>query len=83
MMSNNVTSNTWQENPDDIILIVNRSGNNYVLELPSGRYRLDAGRRMRTLRSIMKVQQVKQLVDQGTLTVESQTEARPHSQAKN
>jgi hypothetical protein len=70
-MSNNVTGTTWQENPDEIITLVNRSANNYILELPTGRYRLDAGRRMRTLRAIMKVQQVKQLVDQGTLTIEN------------
>ncbi len=70
-MSNNVTGNTWQENPEDIIVLVNRTPSNYILELPSGRYRLDAGRRMRTLRSIMKVQQVKQLIDQGNLVVEN------------
>jgi hypothetical protein len=69
-MSNNVVGNTWQENPEDIIVLVNRSQNNYILELPTGRVRLDAGRRMRTLRSIMKVQQVKQLIDSGSLTVE-------------
>jgi hypothetical protein len=69
-MSNNVTGTTWQENTDDIIIVVNRSRNNFILELPSGRYRLDAGRQMRTLRSIMKVQQVKQLIDQGSLAVE-------------
>jgi hypothetical protein len=73
MMSNNVTSNTWQENPDEIITLVNHSGKNYILELPAGRIRLDAGRRMRTLRSIMKVQQVKQLVDQGSLAVEQKS----------
>ena len=72
-MSNNVTGNTWQGNPDDIITLVNRSGKNFILELPSGRIRLDAGRQMRTMRSIMKVQQVKQLVDQGSLTVEANT----------
>lgn len=70
-MSNNITGNTWQENPDEIITLVNRSKNNFILELPAGRYRLDAGRRMRTMRSIMKVQQVKQLIDQGSLTVEN------------
>jgi hypothetical protein len=70
-MSNNITGNTWQENPNDIIILVNNSHNNYILDLPSGRYRLDAGRRMRTLRSIMKVQQVKQLIDQGSLSIES------------
>ncbi len=72
-MINNVTGNTWQENPDDIIVLVNRSRNNYILELPAGRFRLDAGRRMRTLRSIMKVQQVKQLIDQGNLAIENQS----------
>lgn len=70
-MSNNVTGTTWQENPGDIIILVNRTSNNYILELPAGRYRLDAGRRMRTLRSIMKVQQVKQLLDQGSLAIEN------------
>lgn len=69
-MSNNITGNTWQEDPNQIIILVNRSKNNYILELPSGRYRLDAGRRMRTVRSIMKIQQVKQLVDQGNLVIE-------------
>jgi hypothetical protein len=71
MMSNNITGTTWQGDPEDIIVLINRTSNNYILELPSGRYRLDSGRRMRTLRSIMQVQQVKQLVDQGSLTVES------------
>ena len=70
-MSNNVTGTTWQEKPGEIITLVNRSANKYILELPSGRYRLDAGRRMRTLRTIMKVQQVKQLIDQGTLVIEN------------
>ena len=70
-MSNNVTGTTWQEDPDDIIVLVNRTRNNYILELPAGRYRLDAGRRMRTLRSIMKIQELKQLIDQGSLALES------------
>lgn len=70
-MSNNVTSNTWQEDPNEIIVLVNRSPHNYILELPAGRYRLDAGRRMRTLRSILKVQQVKELIDQGNLVIEN------------
>ena len=72
-MSNNVTGNTWQENSDDIIFLVNRSGKNFILELPSGRVRLDAGRRMRTMKSITKVQQVKQLIDQGSLAIEANT----------
>ena len=61
---------TWRENPDDIIVLVNRSKQNYILEMPSGRYRLDVGTRMRTLRSILKIKQVNDLVDQGLITVE-------------
>ena len=67
----NSNDNTWQEKPDQIIMLANRSKNNYILELPAGRYRLDAGRRMRTLRSILKINQVKALVDQGSLVIES------------
>ncbi len=70
-MSERMADNTWQENPADIIVLANRSANNYILELPTGRYRLDAGRKMRTLKSIMNIAQVKQLVDQGDLVVEA------------
>jgi hypothetical protein len=70
-MSNNITGTTWQEKSADIIVLINRTRNNYILELPSGRVRLDAGRKMRTLRSILNVQQVKKLIDQGDLAVES------------
>jgi hypothetical protein len=69
-MSNNITGNTWQDDPSTIIMLVNRTRNNYILELPTGRVRLDAGRRMRTLQSILKIQQVKELVDSGNLAVE-------------
>ena len=62
---------TWEENPEDIILLVNQSQKNYILELPAGRYRLDAGRRMRTLRSITEYAQVKELLDRGDLTIEA------------
>lgn len=70
-MSNNITGNTWQEDPKDIIILVNRSEKNYILDLPAGRLRLDAGRKVRTLRSITKISQVKQLIDEGNLAVEA------------
>jgi len=60
----------WIENKKDVIVLSNRSSKNFILELPTGRYRLDAGRRMRTMRSILAIPQVKQLVDQGELAVE-------------
>ena len=62
---------TWIEQKEDIIVLKNLTSNNYILELPSGRFRLDGGRRMRTLRSILDLAQVKQLVSDGKLTVES------------
>lgn len=61
---------TWKENPDDIIILVNRTNKNLILDLPTGRYRLDAGRRMRTLRSILKYPQIMELVENGSLTLE-------------
>jgi hypothetical protein len=69
-MSKTNTDVTWREDPAEIIVLNNRSKNNFILELPTGRYRLDAGRRMRTLRSILKIDQVKQLVNEGKLVLE-------------
>ena len=69
-MVRQLSNNTWQENPADVIVLVNRSSNNYILELPSGRFRLDAGRSMQTLNSILDIQPIQELVDQGILIVE-------------
>lgn len=70
MSENAKTRTTWMEDPNEIIVLANKSQHNYILELPTGRYRLDAGRRMRTLRSILKIGQVEQLVKEGMLSVE-------------
>jgi hypothetical protein len=70
-MLNRSNDNTWQERPEDIIILSNRTAHNYILELPAGRYRLDAGRRMRTMRSILNIPQIQDLVDHGHLVVES------------
>ena len=69
-MARERSDNTWQEDPDDIIILSNRSGNNYIIEMPSGRCRLDAGRRLRTLRSVLEIEQVRDLVEEGLLTIE-------------
>jgi hypothetical protein len=61
---------TWIEDPDDIIILANRSKQNFILDLPAGRYRLDAGRRMRTLRSILRHESVMELVNAGQLAIE-------------
>ncbi len=56
---------TWMEDKKSIIFLTNKSRNNFILELPAGRYRLDAGRRMRTLKSILDIATIKELVDPG------------------
>lgn len=61
---------TWLENSDDIIILANHSKQNFILELPSGRCRLDAGRRIRTLRSILKYESVMELINAGQLAIE-------------
>ena len=70
-MADRLQNTTWQENPTDIIVLTNQSSSNYILELPSGRFRLDAGRRMLTLKSILNLPKVKQLVDDGSLRLET------------
>jgi hypothetical protein len=60
---------TWIDNMEDVITLVNNSRSNYILEMPTGMYRLDAGQRMRTLRSILNILQVQKLVDAGELSV--------------
>ena len=69
-MAKNAPSATWLENTDDIIVLTNRSKKNFILELPTGRCRLDAGRKLRTMRSILTIAGVQKLVDDGELTVE-------------
>ncbi len=61
---------TWLEDPKDVIVLTNRSGKNFILELPTGQYRLDNGRKMRTLRSILEIGQIQELVNAGQLEVE-------------
>ena len=70
MATSNGDQLTWVHNPKDVIMLVNRSQKNYVLDLPTGLYRLDVGRKMRTLRSILNIAQVKKLVDAGSLVIE-------------
>jgi hypothetical protein len=70
LMASSANETTWMKDERDMITLVNRSKHNYILELPTGRYRLDAGRSMLTLRSILKFGQIKQLVDEGSLAVE-------------
>lgn len=69
-MARKSDSLSWKEDPDDVIVLVNRSDKNFILDLPSGRCRLDAGRRIRTLKSIMDIQGIRDLVNQGALEIQ-------------
>lgn len=69
-MTQTASNATWMLEKDQIILISNTSQQNFILELPTGRYRLDAGRQMRTVRSILDNAQVKQLVNNGQLVIQ-------------
>jgi hypothetical protein len=68
-MARKLEANTWQDDPADVITLVNKTSRNYILDLPSGRVRLDAGRRMRTLKSILDVAGIRDLVNEGSLEV--------------
>jgi hypothetical protein len=70
MAIKSINENTWQETSDAVIVLINKTKHNFILDLPTGRYRLDAGRRMRTLRSILQIDQVQRLVSEGQLAVE-------------
>ncbi len=61
---------SWLKDKKEVIVLANKSDRNYILELPTGVYRLDAGRKMRTLRSILKIGKIQELVTQGQLEIE-------------
>ena len=70
-MPKNVSESVpWLEDKANVIALANTSNENFILDLPTGRYRLDAGRRMLTLRSSLTFAQVKALVDGGKLVVQ-------------
>ena len=70
MAKSNQDQLTWVYDPKDVIVLINRSQQNYVLDLPTGLCRLDVGRKLRTMRSILKITQVQKLVDEGSLVIE-------------
>lgn len=55
--------------PAQVVTVHNRSGRNILLELPTGRFRLDAGRTFRMASDITEVQQVKDLISAGMVEV--------------
>ncbi len=61
---------TWTHDKREVVTLSNTSKRNFILELPTGRCRLDAGRRMRTMASLLEQPAIRKLVDQGELTVD-------------
>ncbi len=59
---------TWK--PADVVEVTNVSGENILLELPSGLLRLDAGRTTRLTGPAMEHPQLKQLLQQGKVKAE-------------
>ncbi len=55
--------------PAQVVTVHNRSATNILLELPTGRFRLDAGRTFRMASDITEVQQVKDLISSGMVEI--------------
>ncbi len=62
---------TWMQNKGTVITLSNVSRHNFILELPTGRCRLDAGRSLRTLERVVSSPQIKLLIDKGDLVVKT------------
>ncbi len=61
---------TWMQNKGEVITLVNRSARNFILEMPTGRLRLDAGRSLKTQAGLAAEPSIKALIEKGDLTVE-------------
>lgn len=59
---------TWK--PTDIVEVTNPGSANVLLELPSGRLRLDAGRTLRLTANALETPQLAELVKQGAVKVQ-------------
>lgn len=59
---------TWK--PTEIVEVTNASPENILLELDSGRLRLDAGHTLRLTASALEQQQLTALVNQGKVKVQ-------------
>jgi len=66
-MANNLPI-TWKNK--DIVEITNVTGENFLLELDSGRLRLDAGRTIRVTDCALEHHHVNALINAGKLTVQ-------------
>jgi hypothetical protein len=59
---------TWKPKSKDVIIITNVSNENLALKLPTGRFRLDAGRSQMVAASLLDLPAIKELVEAGKIT---------------
>ena len=60
---------TWMQNKGELITLLNESSKNFILDMPTGRLRLDAGRSVKASASLAAEPRIKELIDKGELTV--------------
>ncbi len=60
---------TWMQNKGEVITLVNRSSCNFILEVPTGRLRLDAGRSLKAKASLAAEPRIRALIEKGDLAV--------------
>ena len=55
--------------PDNTVTVHNKTSHNLLLDLPTGHFRLDAGRTFHMTPEILDVPQVKELIDAGQIEI--------------
>lgn len=55
--------------PEKFVTVRNKTNHNILLDLPTGYFRLDAGRSFRMTPDVMKVPQVQELVAKGEVEI--------------
>ena len=68
-MDKRYDSVTWMQNKGEVITLVNRSSRNFILEVPTGRLRLDAGRSFKANASLAADPRIRALIEKGDLAV--------------
>jgi hypothetical protein len=58
--------------PEQFVMVRNKTDHNILLDLPTGHFRLDAGRSFRMTPDIAEVAQVKDLVAAGQVEISKQ-----------
>ncbi len=60
---------TWMHNKGEVITLINQSSRNFILEVATGRLRLDAGRSLKAKASLAADPRISALIKKGDLAV--------------